>query len=413
MGEKFLEIAKHALLGKQLPEGKVESMMEYLSQLGPAGLEEQYDGTAATCLMLDANPKVQHRLVHILATILEGLDGRRASAYPILEFPGPVPGIDEVSGMLLDTPCLFGIFDPGAVKQVVDLEIDRLQFFRCPYAQQLDPVWTAVITPPIVARDASEASTQILMAQLVDTLATKIPFANVSRNNLDTLERFDATISFSQVTLIFGEEKRANSKQSPSTELSTKSTPKHSTLPYFFMRSAQAIPGVVQLKGLFETDKHRPVMQLTPVGHTGDTCTDEERFHGLAQVITTAKLLHIQKIVHNDLRWENTILDGDQWFIIDFDDATYLDSEGKTDPTPRHKKFRRDTHAPEIAVKHDHKVDVWALGRMILQLSVQCVPVSLKQLAHATQCQDANQRPALDALLDAIEETHPAKRQRH
>eukprot|EP01012_Entosiphon_sulcatum_P028900 TRINITY_DN3507_c0_g1_i2.p1 TRINITY_DN3507_c0_g1~~TRINITY_DN3507_c0_g1_i2.p1 ORF type:complete len:513 (+),score=57.05 TRINITY_DN3507_c0_g1_i2:697-2235(+) len=512
MGEKFLEIAKHALLGKKLPEGKMEQMMDYLSRLGHGGLEEQFDGTAATCLILDTDPKVQTQLVHIFASILEGLDGRRASPYPILEFPGPVPGFDEVCRMLLAAPCLFGIFDPGAVKQVVDLEIDRLQFFRCPYAQQLDPVWTAVINPPI-----SEASTQILMACLVDTLAHKIPFSKVERNKktsgADTLERFDATISFHQVALIFGEEKCANSKQSPSTELSTKSTPKHSTLPYFFgysvvgtnvelwvlptsdkqrkirithaalnelngrvklvmamwrivsfcqklvpmgkqgtlipktlkrgegvivevkadyvdksypvgtiewvrniadiMGSVKDIPGVVELLQLIENKHRRPVMRLVPVGHTGDTCTDEERFHGLTQVITTVNLLHGRKIVHNDLRWENTILAGDKWYIIDFDDATYLDSEGKTDPTPRHKKFRRDTHAPEIAVKHDHKVDVWALGKMILQLSTRFVPASLKKLAHATQCPDADQRPTLDALLVAIEDTHPAKRQRH
>ena len=61
-------------------------------------------------------------------------------------------------------------------------------------------------------------------------------------------------------------------------------------------------------------------------------------------------------IMHQDIRWPNVIWYQNEYFLIDFEYATF---SPKNEPL---EYFTIDEHAPEILNgRHDIKVDIWVL----------------------------------------------------
>ena len=85
-----------------------------------------------------------------------------------------------------------------------------------------------------------------------------------------------------------------------------------------------------------------------------------------------------QPLLHRDIRWPNIIRSGSdprKWFLIDWDDAS-------TFPTSSAMHLDRKTHCPSVSeMGHGTEVDIWAVGKLILDAVVFCsdIPANVTQ----------------------------------
>jgi hypothetical protein len=64
----------------------------------------------------------------------------------------------------------------------------------------------------------------------------------------------------------------------------------------------------------------------------------------------------------------------EQWFLIDFDDAS-------TVPTRAAKNMSRETHSPRVFIdEHCGEVDIWGVGKMIMESAYLGVSADMKAL---------------------------------
>jgi len=85
-------------------------------------------------------------------------------------------------------------------------------------------------------------------------------------------------------------------------------------------------------------------------------------------------------VFHRDIRWPNVILssnDFTNWFLIDWDDASTLPTRAATHLDPY-------SHPPAVFVdNHRGEVDVWGVGKLILDASVPDISDTMMASARA------------------------------
>jgi len=106
-----------------------------------------------------------------------------------------------------------------------------------------------------------------------------------------------------------------------------------------------------------------------PAGIPFSVVTASSALELYKQLAEALSLLHGRGVVHNDIRLPNVVkrTDGQHWFIVDFDDAAVLDSNGFA---PGITDLDPNSHAPNIREVHGKEVDVWALGHMMTTMEV-------------------------------------------
>jgi len=104
-------------------------------------------------------------------------------------------------------------------------------------------------------------------------------------------------------------------------------------------------------------------------------------------------------IFHRDIRWPNIIRlppcalgEPSKWILIDWDDSSGF-------PTQPAKHLNSENHAPEVFQEHHHgEVDVWGVGKLIIEASKWIIGLSLDIIKFG-QCMQGDNRPtARDAL---------------
>jgi hypothetical protein len=87
----------------------------------------------------------------------------------------------------------------------------------------------------------------------------------------------------------------------------------------------------------------------------------------------------------------------DQWFIIDWDDATTI-----TVPTVALRHFNPSTHSPRIFVDgHGVEVDMWGVGELIVQCGASDISLTLKALGKWMQgCIAPSAQEALEKIKE-------------
>jgi hypothetical protein len=84
-------------------------------------------------------------------------------------------------------------------------------------------------------------------------------------------------------------------------------------------------------------------------------------------------------LFHRDIRWPNVMRyarHSDQWFLIDFDDASIA-------PTRAAMHLDPETHSPRVFVDgHLGEVDIWGVGKLIAVSADEALGISadLKEL---------------------------------
>jgi serine/threonine protein kinase len=102
-------------------------------------------------------------------------------------------------------------------------------------------------------------------------------------------------------------------------------------------------------------------------------------------------------IFHRDIRWPNVLKSADdptKWFLIDWDDAA-------TPPTIAAKHLDSHCHAPAVfRDNHGPEVDVWAVGRLIVECSKGLLgfPSDLLQLGKDMQSGEVNVSQAFERV---------------
>ena len=85
-------------------------------------------------------------------------------------------------------------------------------------------------------------------------------------------------------------------------------------------------------------------------------------------------------LLHRDIRWPNVIRSGGnpmEWFLIDWDDASTFPTLPATHLDPR-------THCQSVFERdHGTEVDIWAVGKLILDAVVFCsnIPADVTEYA--------------------------------
>ena len=63
-------------------------------------------------------------------------------------------------------------------------------------------------------------------------------------------------------------------------------------------------------------------LEFAPVGYMTIPENENELRDAIRDVLKVVKILHVNKVVHRDIRWENIIkLTNDGWILIDFEEA--------------------------------------------------------------------------------------------
>ncbi|KAL7686249.1 putative fungal-type protein kinase [Plasmopara halstedii] len=102
-----------------------------------------------------------------------------------------------------------------------------------------------------------------------------------------------------------------------------------------------SVPNIVELKNANMKKKH---VKLAPIGLLTPPENCKQLLMALRDILKALVALHAINLMHRDLRWENVIkysIDGDKWFLIDFDDGT-------SSPAAKVTHLKAESHAPEI-----------------------------------------------------------------
>lgn len=100
----------------------------------------------------------------------------------------------------------------------------------------------------------------------------------------------------------------------------------------------------------------------------------------LFHVLGAITALHDARLVHNDLRWANVVRKqgAHEYVLVDYDDMAMLDEHNAV---PAITWMDRDTHAPDIDQRHDQKVDLWGLCKMMSEIA--CVHGDVSDIVEA------------------------------
>jgi serine/threonine protein kinase len=131
-----------------------------------------------------------------------------------------------------------------------------------------------------------------------------------------------------------------------------------------------SVPHVVQLTS---ASIKRKRACLSPRGYSIKPSDRNELVKALLDIIEALISMHELKIFHRDLRWDNVLrydaVDGQNWFIIDFDDSAFFEEEQSNGNIQQARDVQRadpSTHAPELYfATQNEKVDIWSVGYLI------------------------------------------------
>ena len=89
----------------------------------------------------------------------------------------------------------------------------------------------------------------------------------------------------------------------------------------------------------------------------------------LGHIFSAIKLLHEANLVHNDLRWDNIVMDtNENYVLVDYDLLSVIDKQGKVLGI---SGMNSHSHAPTIQEVHGFEVDFWGLGYLMHTIIVE------------------------------------------
>jgi hypothetical protein len=142
-----------------------------------------------------------------------------------------------------------------------------------------------------------------------------------------------------------------------------------------------------------------------PMGSIATCSTLSEAHCCISDMIKTLFVLKEVGVIHHDIRQSNIVTVNDntrelgiQYVLIDFDEAKLVEEDGKCSPVPE-RSLNVRTHSPACFQRHGHEVDIWSLGYLVQELSLQ-VPKLASLGQHIMQNSSEISLEALESLVD-------------
>ena len=116
-------------------------------------------------------------------------------------------------------------------------------------------------------------------------------------------------------------------------------------------------------------DKSLVKVCFEPFGEMVGIYTANDLLTAVLSISKAVSVLHSNRIVHNDIRWDNVIVYKSDYILIDFDDAFILSDTVGSCPSLPHLSGKNH---PELTFQdHCFEVDVWAIGKLIVTANVE------------------------------------------
>jgi hypothetical protein len=120
-----------------------------------------------------------------------------------------------------------------------------------------------------------------------------------------------------------------------------------------------------------------------PMGSIATFSTLSEVQCCISDMIHTLVVLQDAGVIHHDIRRSNIVAvkemtrkGGIQYVLIDFDEAKLVEEDGKCPPVASRSLDVR-THSPACFERHGFEVDIWSVGHLIKELSLQVSKLAL------------------------------------
>ena len=91
-------------------------------------------------------------------------------------------------------------------------------------------------------------------------------------------------------------------------------------------------------------------------------------------------------IVHHDISLDNILKKDGKYFLVDFDDAAFIGSNGFCSALDS-RRLSPEKHCPKTYTEHGHEVDIWSIGRILTLFRVMSGRNELVSLGAAIQQQ--------------------------
>jgi hypothetical protein len=75
-------------------------------------------------------------------------------------------------------------------------------------------------------------------------------------------------------------------------------------------------------------------------------------------------------IVHHDISIDNIMKKGNKYFLVDFDDAFFVNESTRHCPAIDPRRLSPDKHCPGIYSDHGHEVDIWSIGQVMISFKI-------------------------------------------
>ena len=105
-----------------------------------------------------------------------------------------------------------------------------------------------------------------------------------------------------------------------------------------------------------------------PYGEPNFVTTIEEAVACVLDVCHSVAILIELGIVHHDISLDNILEKGGKYFLVDFDDAAFIGSNGVCSAL-HIRRLSPEKHCPKTYTEHGHEVDIWSIGRILTLVS--------------------------------------------